>query len=225
MADNVHALRTAETRPHLRLIPTEGSPLREWSDEALMLEHAKGDEEAFGELVRRHQGPILNYIFRMTQNRQTADELTQEVFMALVKNAQRYQPTAKFTTYLYTIASNLVSKEWQRRKRRPLLLSLSARLGWGDGQEDDSAPIDNVRDSRADIGEAFERNEISSAVNEALSNLPAHQREAFVLRRFRDLSYEEIADITQVPVGTAKSRVVRAERALRPHLERFREYL
>jgi RNA polymerase sigma-70 factor (ECF subfamily) len=62
-------------------------------------------------------------------------------------------------------------------------------------------------------------------VNAALRELPEHQREAFILRRFRDLSYEEIAEVTNSPIGTAKSRVVRAERALRPLLERFREYL
>ena len=80
-------------------------------------------------------------------------------------------------------------------------------------------------DERADVLGAFQRGEISEAVNEALRYLPEHQREAFVLRRFRDLSYEEIAEITDAPVGTAKSRVVRAERALRPLLERFREYV
>jgi len=62
-------------------------------------------------------------------------------------------------------------------------------------------------------------------VNDALRHLPEHQREAFVLRRFQDLSYQEISEITCVPIGTAKSRVVRAERALRPHLEKYREYV
>jgi len=72
---------------------------------------------------------------------------------------------------------------------------------------------------------AFRKSEISEAVNEALKHLPKHYREAFILRRFQDLSYEEIAEITDCPIGTIKSRVVRAERGLRPHLERFREYL
>jgi RNA polymerase sigma-70 factor (ECF subfamily) len=75
-----------------------------------MLEHARGSEEAFEELVRRHQRGVLNYMYRMVQNRQIAEELAQEVFVALVKNAQRYEPMAKFTTYLYAIASNIVSK-------------------------------------------------------------------------------------------------------------------
>ncbi|HDP35903.1 MAG TPA: sigma-70 family RNA polymerase sigma factor, partial [Candidatus Hydrogenedentes bacterium] len=71
----------------------------------------------------------------------------------------------------------------------------------------------------------YRRGEISDGVNEALKHLPEHYREAFVLRRFLDLSYEEIAEITDCPVGTIKSRVVRAERGLRPYLERFREYI
>jgi RNA polymerase sigma-70 factor (ECF subfamily) len=211
------------SRPRLRVLDTQGPSLRETPDEDLMLAHAEGSEAAFEELVRRHQRGVLNYIYRMVQNRQVAEELTQEVFVALVKNARRYKPMAKFTTYMYTIASNIVSKEWLRQKRRPRLLSLSA---WGRNRDDDDAnPLEEVGDDRADVTASFMRVEVNEAVNDALRKLPDHQREAFVLRRFQDLSYEEIAAITQAPVGTAKSRVVRAERALRPHLERFREYL
>ena len=189
-----------------------------------MLEHGKGCEPSYVELVKRHQRGVLNYIFRMVQNRQIAEELTQEVFIALVRNAGRYQPTAKFTTYLYTIASNIVSKEWARQKRRPKLFSLSA--WWSNGDDDDGfSPLDHVGDARANTLHAFQRGEISEAVNAALKHLPDHQREAFVLRRFQDLSYEEIAEICEVPVGTVKSRVVRAERGLRPYLEKYREYV
>lgn len=208
-----------------RVVGPEGLPVREWSDESLMLEHGQGSEPAFAELVRRHQRGVLNYIFRMVQNRQIAEELTQEVFVALVRNAQRYQPTAKFTTYLYTIASNIVSKEWVRRKRRPKFLSLSSGWSWRKGPEDEFDPLEHVGDEKADVLMSFKRGEISEAVNTALRELPEHQREAFVLRRFQDLSYEEIAQITDSPVGTVKSRVVRAERALRPLLARFRDYV
>jgi len=221
VAGNVTDLKAASP---LRVVSPEGTPLRERSDETLMLEHAEGAEESFEELLRRHQRPVLNYVYRMVQNRQIAEELTQEVFMALVKNAHRYQPVARFTTYLYTIASNIVSKEWLRRKRRPGLFSLSG-FGWRKGEEGDFDPLEHLGDERADVLAAFQRGEISEAVNAALKHLPDHQRESFVLRRFQDLSYEEIAAITNAPIGTVKSRVVRAERALRPLLERFREYL
>jgi RNA polymerase sigma-70 factor (ECF subfamily) len=207
----------------LRVVDGAPRPLSEWANEALMLAHGEGNEEAYAELVRRHQKGVLNFIFRMVQNRHIAEELTQEVFLALVKNAQRYEPSAKFTTYLYAIASNIVSKEWARQKRRPKLFSLS---GWFGGDEDDEFDLtEQLPDDRMNVFAAFQRGEVSEAVNAALRQLPEHQREAFVLRRFQDLPYEEIAEILDVPVGTAKSRVVRAERALRPLLQRFQEYL
>lgn len=209
----------------LRVVETGGEPLSAWSSEDLMLEHAQGSEAAYGELVSRHQRGILNYIYRMVNNRHVAEELTQEVFLALVRNAQRYQPTAKFTTYLYTIASNIVSKEWARQKRRPKFFSLSHWWNSSTDDEDSFSPMDHVRDERANVLLAFQRGEVSEAVNDALRHLPDHQREAFVLRRFQDLSYEEIARVCDVPVGTVKSRVVRAERGLRPYLEKYREYL
>lgn len=211
-----------DTQPQVQVV--QAPSLRDWADEDLMLEHGKGSEAAFSELMRRHQRGVLNYVYRMVQNRQIAEEITQEVFLALVKNAHRYKPTAKFTTYVYTIASNMISKEWLRRKRRPRMLSLFA--SWtGNGDDDTFHPLHQVSDDAADTEESYQRDEISAAVNRALKELPDHQREAFVLRRFQDLSYKEIASITRVPVGTAKSRVVRAEQALRPLLTEYREYL
>ncbi len=197
-------------------------PIPERSNEDLMLAHGTGCEASFEEIVRRHERGMLNYIFRMVQNRQIAEELTQEVFLALVKNRKRYEPTAKFTTYLYTIASNMISKEWLRRKRRPRMFSLFSN--WGRDDEH-FHPLEQIADEREDTLAHSTNIEIAEAVNEALLHLPEHQREAFVLRRFHDLSYQEISEITKVPVGTAKSRVVRAERALRPHLDAYREYV
>lgn len=225
MADALGNPEGLRERQPFRVLSPDGAPVRERADEDLMLDHAAGSEAAFGELLRRHQKGVLNYMFRMVQNRQIAEELTQEVFLALVRNAHRYEPLAKFTTYLYSIASNIVAKEWSRRKRRPRFFSLSGLWGGGKDSEDEFDPLEHVGDENANVLAAFQRGEVTEAVNAALKALPEHQREAFVLRRFQDLSYEEIAEITDSPVGTAKSRVVRAERALRPLLERFREYV
>lgn len=224
MTRNVHHPQTHGAAAERRDLAPALSAIAEMRDETLMLEHGTGNEEAFAELVRRHERGVLNYFYRMLQNRQVAEELTQEVFLALVKNAQRYKPTAKFTTYLYTIASNMVSKEWLRRKRRPKVFSLFATWGGRDG-DSDFHPLEHVSDRHADTLAAFRQDEVTEAVNEALLHLPEHQREAFVLRRFQDLSYQEIANVTKVPIGTAKSRVVRAERALRPLLSAYREYV
>ena len=217
-------VETMEARSRLRVLSREAAPLRAQADEDLMLEHARGSEEAFAELLRRHQRGVLNFVFRMVNNRHVAEEITQEVFLALVHNAQRYEPTAKFTTYLYTIASNLVSKEWLRRKRRPRLFSLTG--GWHSNGDDPAMDaLEQVSDDRACVLSRFQRMEITEAVNDALKELPEHQREAFVLHRCQQLGYDEIASITGSPAGTIKSRVVRAERALRPLLDAFREYL
>ena len=224
MTDGFHQRGTRGTAAARRDVAPVLSTIAEMGNEALMLEHGAGNEEAFVELVRRHERGVLNYFYRMLQNRQVAEELTQEVFLALVKNAQRYKPTAKFTTYLYTIASNMVSKEWLRRKRRPKVFSLFATWGGRDG-DSDFHPLEHISDRHADTLAAFRQDEVTEAVNEALLHLPEHQREAFVLRRFQDLSYQEIAAVTRVPIGTAKSRVVRAERALRPLLSAYREYV
>jgi len=223
MAEKLRKQQPPANSP-FRVIGPEGTPYGERSNEDLMLAHGTGDEQAYAELVRRHHRGVLNFVYRMVQNRQVAEELTQEVFLALVKNAGRYQPTAKFTTYLYTIASNIVSKEWLRQKRRPRFLSLSAWTG-RKGDNDDFDPLDQIGDEDACVVSAFERDEVTQAVNEALKQLPEHQREAFTLRRFQDIPYDEIAEIVNAPVGTVKSRVVRAERALRPLLERYREYM
>ncbi len=218
---NVVALRR---KSPLRVVEPPSGAVSEWADEALMLAHGEGSEEAYAELVRRHQRGVLNFTYRMVQNRHIAEELTQEVFIALVKNAGRYEPRAKFTTYLYTIASNIISKEWARQKRRPKFFSLSA--WWSSRDEGDGFdPLDHIRDERADVEQSFVRGEISEAINQALRHIPEHQREAFVLHRFQELSYDEVASVLDVPVGTVKSRVVRAERALRPHLEKYREYM
>lgn len=210
--------------PPLKLASTQVS-LQEMDDDALMVQHQQGSEAAFEELVRRYQRSIFGYIYRMLQNKHIAEELTQEVFLAVVRNAERYENQGKFASYLFAIASNKIHKEWEQRRVRPKFFSLSF---WSSSQEsgaDEPTPLEVLSDEKACVVSAFKRGEISDAVNEALKHLPEHYREAFVLRRFMDLSYEEIAEITDCPVGTIKSRVVRAERGLRPYLERFREYL
>lgn len=224
MAEGLDNVVSLQARRQLRVVERGEGALDTWSNEALMLAHGEGNEAAYAELVQRHQQPVLNFIYRMVQNRHVAEELTQEVFLALVKNGQRYQPTAKFTTYMYTIASNIVSKEWAKQKRRPKLFSISSWWSSDDDSENFN-PIEHVGDARATALQDFPRAEVGEAVNDALHKLPEHQREAFVLRRFQELSYEEIAEVLDVPVGTVKSRVVRAERGMRPHLEKFREYL
>ncbi|HPO30374.1 MAG TPA: RNA polymerase sigma factor [Candidatus Hydrogenedentes bacterium] len=197
-------------------------PLSSLSDEELMLLFGNGRQEAFEELVRRHHKPVYGYIYRMVQNRHIAEELTQDVFLGLVQNAQRYTPTAKFTHYLYSIASRLVYREWNQRKRRPLLFSLFRGRS---EDEDGDEFVDTLPDGRASIREKLERDEIVSAITEALAKIPPVYREPYILHRFQDLSYEEIVEILGCPLGTVKSRIFRSEKMLQPLLEPYRAYL
>ncbi len=225
--------KTVKKEPVRLLKPPPSSPIKrgnapvweEMGDDALMEAHQEGSEAAFEELVRRYQRSIFGYIYRMLQNKHIAEELTQEVFLAVVRNADRYENQGKFASYLFAIASNKIHKEWEQRRVRPKFFSLSFWSGSPENEEEEPTPLEVLSDDKACVLSAFKRGEVSDAVNEALKHLPSHYREAFVLRRFMDLSYEEISEITDCPVGTIKSRVVRAERGLRPYLERFREYL
>ena len=126
MAKPSVAKNEKEKAPFLKVVSSDTPLIEDIPNEELMLQHGQGSEEAFTELLKRHQKGVLNYVYRMIQNRHVAEEITQDVFLALIKNGQRYQPTAKFTTYLYTIASNMVSKEWMKRKRRPKVFSILA---------------------------------------------------------------------------------------------------
>jgi RNA polymerase sigma-70 factor (ECF subfamily) len=218
---------TPQRPAHLRVISERGQPT-DYSvqdDDTLMLAYQQGSEEAFEELVHRYQRSIFSYVFRMLQNRHIAEEVTQEVFLALVRNSDRYAPQGKFSSYLFAIASNKIYKEWEQRRRRPRFFSLSFWNNDNASSDGGLSPLDVLDDKNACVEKACERSEISKAINDALKHLPTHYREAFVLRRFQDLSYDEIAEILDCPVGTIKSRVARAEKGLRPYLEKFREYL
>lgn len=227
--ENIVPFRKEDETERVSLqVRKEEISLSEWTDEALMLAFGEGNEEAFEELVRRYQKSIFNYMYRMVHNWHIAEELTQEVFTALVHNADRYQPTAKFSTYVFTIASHTLSRERFRNKRRSLIFDFSAWWRSRDFSEENEIEwrkIEQQADPKANVWNNAKNAEISEAINEALKRIPAHQREAFVLKRLLDLPYEEVASILDVPIGTAKTRVVRAEKALRPFLQHFREYL
>ncbi len=226
--ENIVPFKKVETEEKTSLrLQEESVPLSKMKDEDLMLSFGEGNEEAFGEILRRYERSIFNYMYRMVHNWHIAEELTQEVFMAIVSSAERYQPTAKFSTYIYTIASNIVSKEWSRQNRKPRFFSLSQWWHSSDKSEDNNEwnPVEHHADPRLDVWRETKCSEISDAINEALKKIPERLREAFVLHRFLELPYEEVAKILDVPIGTAKTRVVRAEQTLRPYLEQFREYL
>ncbi|MDQ6655021.1 MAG: sigma-70 family RNA polymerase sigma factor [Verrucomicrobiota bacterium] len=182
-------------------------------DVRLMHLSGTGDMAAFERLVERHQALVAGTIGRMLGDNSDVEDLAQQVFVRVWKSAARYEARAKFTTWLLTITRNLVFNEVRRRKRhttRPL-------------QTEPGGEEMQLKDERAlSPGESLLEGELQREVEKAIGELPETQRMAVVLRRYEELSYEEIADVLDQSVPAVKSLLFRARAQLR---ERLKGYL
>jgi len=183
------------------------------SDETLMARYARGDAGAFTALYRRHELRIWRYIERNVASRAAAEELMQEVWFAVARDAERYRPTARFTTWLFTIARNRMVDA--ARARRPHV-SLDAL-----GSEADAVVERLTADPRASPAAAAEARDQAAALRQALARLPLEQRDAFLLQLEGDLSVEEVAAITRASFETVKSRLRYARTRLRELLTEY----
>ena len=203
--------------------PPEG-PVADVPDETLMAMYAAGTTEAFEVLLGRHERGVFNFILRSTNNRARSEDLTQEVFFRVIKSAPKYQTSARFTTWLYTIARNICIDQ-SRRKSTKLEVSIDKPIGRGDGTGKERTILDSVVAPRAESGGVeVVKKEFRDRLKHALEELPEEQREVFVLREVSGLKFREIADVVGVPENTVKSRMRYALETLRGHLEEFREY-
>ena len=191
------------------------------SDEELMVEYGNGAEWAFELLVAKYQKAVVNFFYRTLLDRSQAEDLAQEVFIGLFRAARRYEPRAKFTTFLFRIASNILASELRRKMRRPRTVPIVT----GTGDEREGADARQIEDIGTPVAEQVEMNMVGQAIREAVAELPQAQRTVFVLRTYHGLSYQEIARAMRSPVGTVKSRMSRAERALRPKLRAVKDEL
>jgi len=184
------------------------------ADEDLMLALKGGDETAFAELMRRHRGPIVNYVHRLIGDRDRAEDLAQEVFLRVYRHAGTYRVTARFTTWLYTIASNLGKNELRNRaRRRNVSMEDTPRElrqeDYDFGTREDFLGPDRISDL----------NERQRAVRRAIDSLPEHFRVMLVLRDLEGFAYEEIASMLHLPLGTVKSRINRARLEFKRRVE------
>lgn len=183
-----------------------------WDDHALMARVGKGDHEAFRMLVERHQDAVVGTCARMLGDYLDAEDLAQQVFLRIWTHAPSYRPETKFTTYLYTITRHLVFNESRRRSRRREVSS--------DEREEhshDQARAPGEQQPDAVLIQA----ELQAAVDQAIADLPESQRAAVVLRRYEQLSYEEIAEVLELSLPAVKSLLFRARNALKESLARF----
>ncbi len=185
--------------------------------EDLMAKTAAGDEFAFEILVRRHQISILNLVYRYVGDRTKARDLAQEVFLRVWRAANRYEPKAKFTTWIYSITANLCLNELKSVKGKKWV-----QLATEDEERKstDYETHSDVSPSPEDLLLAEER---SRQVSEALQTLPENQRMALILKRYEDLSYDEIAKIIGCSVSAVESLVVRAKKNIHEKLIFFKK--
>ncbi len=179
-------------------------------DLALMAAVAKGDEAAFAKLVEKHQRAVLGTIAKMTNQSPDTEDIAQQVFIRLWKSAKRYQPRAKFTTFLFTITRNLVfnvTRKKSRRKEHSL-----------DEQEDEWHQTIEDQNTQSRPDKSIAQAELREMIDQAISSLPEKQRLAVVLRRYEKMPYEEIADVLELSVSAVKSQLFRARAALRESL-------
>ncbi|MFB0565524.1 MAG: RNA polymerase sigma factor [Candidatus Aminicenantaceae bacterium] len=181
-------------------------------DKELIERILQGEKEAFEMIIRKYENPMLNYIGRMVGERELALELTQEVFIRSYTSLNSYQPQYKFRSWLFKIASNLVIDYW--RKKKVATFSLNHR----NVRENQKQSI-QVADDEPSIIQKFELSQLRERIDQILEKIPASYRELFVWRHINELSYEEIAEIKELPVGTIKNRVFQTKEIIRQLLE------
>jgi RNA polymerase sigma-70 factor (ECF subfamily) len=182
-------------------------------DVALMLRVKAGDLEAFEALVIRHQHSVVGTAAKMLGSAAEAEDIGQQVFVRVWKSAARYEPAAKFTTWLMTITRNLVFNEMRRRRRTLPMEADQDDAGhrqFADGEA--PAPSEELLDT-----------ELQGAIDAAIAGLPENQRVAIVLRRYEEMPYEEIAKVLKTSVPAVKSILFRARSELRERLKRYLE--
>lgn len=182
--------------------------LAEMEDDELMARCGRGQTSALAELMERHQDAAQRYAWRIFRDHHTAEDMTQELFVKLFRNAARYQPRGHFTTFFYRVLANLCFDLLRKRKRRKHVQSvqLDPLLSSGTQLE----PIDETTDLEAPL----RRREARDAVHEALHSLPARVREALELREFEGLRYREIAEVMDVSLNEVKVYLHRGRKML-----------
>src|SRR5256884_380817 len=180
----------------------------EEDDMQLVAASKKGDQDAFAQLVQRYQRRVFNLVYRMLQQYEEATETTQETFLAAWQGLSSFRGDARFPTWLYRIAYNCSLKSLERRKRDKALqeaLEAEKKLGSDNDEQRENAELD-ARDRQI-------------LIQEHLSHLPTKYRIALILRHLQDMTYEEMAEILTMPIGTIKTHLFRARNLLKQRLQ------
>lgn len=182
-------------------------------DVTLMLEFQKGGKASFEKLMTKYYKPLLNFINRFVGNVCTAEDLTQDVFIKVYKNAATYRPAAKFQTWLYQIARNASLNELRKHKRQTVSIDETF-------ESEDGESTRQIADAKAvNPADAMTQNETADLIKEAIHSLPENQKTAVLLRRYENLSYEDIAKTMHYSLAAVKSLLSRAKENLKEKLK------
>jgi len=191
-------------------------PVQPDPDAALMLRAKRGDRAAFAELVEKYKQPVMNFIYRTLRDEIEAEDLAQNVFLQAYKSRGRYRQTAKFSTWLFTIARNLCLNEIRRRSRHP------AESIEEPHAEHEDQPRQQYEDkSQIAPPDKLLQGELAQKIGEALAGLPENQRTAILLCRQDELSYEEIAEVLDCSLSATKSLIHRGRETLKEKLKPY----
>jgi len=181
------------------------------TDLELMLRVRGGDAQSFEELLRRYRVPLVSYFSRMLRDRALAEDLAQEVFLRVYKARERYQPEARFTTWLYRIATNLALNALRDRKPEALL---------SEEENSDGEPrMERFVDPKPSAEQQLVESDRQRLIRQAVEALPPNQRAAVILHKYQEVDYRQIAGILKVSESAVKSLLFRAYEALRVRLE------
>jgi RNA polymerase sigma-70 factor (ECF subfamily) len=185
-------------------------------DAVLMLRVKRGDRAAFAALVEKYKQPVMNFVYRSLRDETEAEDLAQNVFLQVYKSRARYERTAKFSTWLFTIARNLCLNELRRRSRHPAESIEEAHA------EHDDQPRQQYEDKALLAApEKLLHGELAQKIEEALAALPENQRTAILLCRQDELSYEEIAEVLDCSLSATKSLIHRGRETLKEKLKPY----
>jgi RNA polymerase sigma-70 factor, ECF subfamily len=186
------------------------------SDAEVMLRVRAGDESAFSYLVEKYRRPMMNFMYRMVHNSAAAEDLAQEVFLRVYRSRESYEASAKFTTWLYRIATNLaVNHARDSRHERPENMA-----SLDEADENTGLAID-VPDGSLSAEEMLVRRERVVAIRKRVNELPERQKVAVIMHKYQQMDYREISDVMKLSESATKSLLFRAYETLRGQLKEF----
>jgi len=186
------------------------------TDAEFMLRVKEGDDNAFDYLVEKYRRPLIGFMYRMTHNAATAEELAQEVFLRVYRSRTTYTADAKFSTWLYRIATNLAANHARdtRHERPEVQVSI-------DEPDEESGTTVDVADNRPNVEQDLVREERLKAIRKHIQALPERQRMAVIMHKYQNMDYKQIAEVLKLSESATKSLLFRAYETLRERLKEF----